>query len=146
VVAGTIHGMLFQGALSMVHPLSERLRQAALVSALVFALILPVAGLLAVVPILIVQKVANRFTIGGFWFYVICGGLAGAASNVLVVIIGMRIFADLPPQPELAERVANTALFFIPSGMLGGLIYWSISGRRSGGPASPSARDPAAAP
>ena len=99
---------MFRGALSAVHPLSERISQMMVMAVLLFLLLSFVTLFTAIVPVLVVHKIAKQFSITSIWYYVGCGALTGLA---------------------LLRQALNFARYSAPSGAAGGLVYWVVTGR-----------------
>ena len=89
----------------------------------VFGYVFAVGGLL----VLLVDRVARRFGIAHLWYYLICG----AATGVLVGVLPLIPAALMKTQDAHAPSASLLyhACFGIPSGLVGGWVYWYVTGR-----------------
>jgi hypothetical protein len=78
------------------------------------------AGTIGFLPAAIAIVLAESFGWRSILFYLLAGGLIGAAAIHLTMQSGVFDFADRP----------NVAL--LAAGFVGGFVYWLIAGRRAG--------------
>ena len=129
VLIGTLHGMIFGGALSTVHPISERISQMTIMAILLFVILSFFIFFTAIIPVLFVHRIAEQFSIRSFWYYVVCGALVGLALSPVAVVITPSWYTDPPEAPPFLEQALNFARFSVPSGAAGGFAYWVVTGR-----------------
>lgn len=113
----------FHGGLSSVHPMSTLTFHLAVTSFLLFIAGAFVGFFAAMVPVIVVHRVARRLSISNVWYYVAAGALTGLLLSPVVAAIIPR------PEPAFHEAAANIALFLAPSGAVGGLVFWWVVGR-----------------
>lgn len=77
---------------------------------------------------LIVAAIAEWFALRG-WLYFVLGGLAIAGTGFLAQQAG-----EAASGPSIVNVFAIQA--FVLTGIVGGLVYWLVSGRHSGGEAA----------
>jgi hypothetical protein len=118
------YGMVFRGAMSTVYPVSERISQMMTLAIIMFFIMTFFTFFLAIIPVFIAHKVAERFSIKSLWYYVACGALTGLALSPVAVIITPRWYTDPPEVPPFLDQ----ALAFA-RGAIGGLAYWLATGR-----------------
>ncbi len=123
VLISTTAGLL-DGALSTVHPLSERASQMLIMACLMFAIIAFVAFFTAAIPVYIAQKVSERFSIEACWFFVICGALTGLLLSPVAIAIVPNMGSNPPETPPLLLKALSFSYFSVPSGIIGGFAYW----------------------
>ena len=129
VVIGLFNGVMFGGALSTVHSLSDRISQMIVMAILLFMVLSVFTFFTAMIPVLVVHKIAQKFSIRSFWYYVACGALTGLVLSPVAVFIMPSWYTDPPELPPLLERALNFARFSVPSGAVGGFAYWIVTGR-----------------
>lgn len=89
----------------------------------------PAVVLLSAIPFLIFMPFTEIRSVRKRKYYLIAGGASGALA---IPVVRMLMYG---PGPHLGEFVASFvyyALLLGPLGILGGYIYWRISGKRAG--------------
>jgi hypothetical protein len=129
VLLTIFHGFAFQGELSTVYPISERIREIMLTVVVELLIITFATFFTAIIPVVVVHQIAKRFSVKSFWYYIACGALTGLALSSLAIAIGPPSFMEPAEIPPFFNRVLYFARFSVPSGAVGGLAYWIITGR-----------------
>jgi hypothetical protein len=129
VLITTVDGMVFRGALSAVHPVSERISQMMVMAVIMFLILSFFTFFTAIIPVLVVHTIAKQFSIKNIWYYVGCGALTGLALSPVAVILTPSWYTAPPVPPPLLEQVLNFARYSVPSGAAGGFAYWVATGR-----------------
>lgn len=78
---------------------------------------------LAAIPFWLMHKIADWRSLHGMGYYIISGGMAG----LLTAAIALKVIPVPATVPELGsfwELLINMATRSIPSGALGGYVYW----------------------
>jgi len=129
VIATLVIPVFLGEGLSAVFPYSERVRQLAIMSGIFFLITTFGAFFLAILPATLLHAIAKRFAIQSPWYYVICGALIGLALAPLVIAIVPSWYTDPPEVPPFWMQTLYFARATMPSGAIGGLVYWAVTGR-----------------
>jgi hypothetical protein len=71
VLIGTVDGVIFRGALSAVHPVSERIAQMMVMAIIMFLILTFFTFFAAIIPVLVVHMIAKQLSIKNIWYYVV---------------------------------------------------------------------------
>ena len=91
--------------------------------------IVPLSYLAFFLPWLIVLAIYLGTGFRRWWFFPLCGTIAGATFGVFTLVILFRDWRSPPLQTELETGFLAYGLPLACCGMLGGLIYWYIAER-----------------
>jgi hypothetical protein len=88
--------------------------------------IVPITFVTAFIPAYATQMFALRYSIRGAWFFALCGALTGLILSPIPLIL---IYGDPFRMPTFLLQALDYAVFLSPSGAVGGLIFWWLTGR-----------------
>ncbi|MEA2875303.1 MAG: hypothetical protein QOF14_499 [Hyphomicrobiales bacterium] len=127
-VQTTLNYFLY-GGLSAVHPFSARMTQLFGISALAFLIVTFCVFFTAFVPVILVHKIAKRYSITNIAYYLLCGAATGVLLAPVADLITPRMYSAPPVEPPFYERILLFCRFSVPGGLIGGLVYWWLTGR-----------------
>jgi hypothetical protein len=129
----------FRGGLSAVHPFSEQLFQLLVTICVLFVIVATITFFTSWFAVFVVFWLARRLSISNVWYYVACGTLISLILSPLGVILRPRMAWDPWPDPPFLVEVLSIAYITMPSGAVGGLVFWWKTGRFIRTTASPAA-------
>ncbi|MEJ0075506.1 MAG: hypothetical protein WDO17_08670 [Alphaproteobacteria bacterium] len=129
VIVQMVIAYFLHGGLSAVHPFSTRMFQLFTMSALMFLLVTFCVFFTAFIPVMVVHKIADRYSITNVGYYLLCGIAVGIVLAPIADLITPRMFTAPPEEPPMYMRILLFCRFSVPGGAVGGLIYWWLTGR-----------------
>jgi hypothetical protein len=91
---------------------------------LFFVVCSPITAAAAIGPFLVMQKIADAFSIRNPWYFIVAGTLTGLLLSPFAVYLFTR-----RPGSDSLELYAISAGAITPGGTIGGLVYWLMDGR-----------------
>ena len=103
-------------------PIGERAIHHLSITAIAWPVVAVIAFFLAAIPFWLAKKIAHRRSLHSTPYYIICGGIAGACTAILALTLITA--PSTAPEPAFWTQFARMAVQSVPSGALGGYVYW----------------------